>query len=530
MNTTCPYLLAILDGCGIQPEGEGNAISQANAPYLAELLSGNTYPLTYLSASGNAVGLPEGQMGNSEVGHLNIGSGRVIFQELSRIDNAIEDGTIFENAVLNESVDAAIRENASVHFMGLLSDGGVHSHIAHLETLMRVAAVRGARTIVVHAFLDGRDVAPSSGDHYLKRIEDFCQTLAGEYGIDVRVATIAGRYYAMDRDNRWDRIEKAWRSLVLAGNENDVPVVLDCTPAQVIQNSYEAGVTDEFVIPIALADAENNYSNIKDGDTLIFFNFRPDRAREITRAFIDPDFDAFIRPVMPTINFVCMTEYDKGFDVPIAFPKSFPENVLADVLAASNLRQLHIAETEKYAHVTFFFNGGIEEPKLLEQRILIPSPQVATYDLKPAMSSVEVTDALVDAIQHDAADVYIVNYANCDMVGHTGVLPAAMAAVEAVDRGLKRVMDALAAKQGVALVTADHGNAEKMFDEEGEPFTAHTLSQVPLILADFRLNPPGYRLKHDGVARLADIAPTLLELMNVEIPTQWTGKSLLYLA
>lgn len=525
-----PYLLAILDGCGLAPAGPGNAVKLAHAPYLHELFSGTSYPMCELAASGTDVGLPAGQMGNSEVGHLNIGSGRIVFQELSRIDNAVADGAILDNEVLCSAIDGAVARGCAVHFMGLLSDGGVHSHIDHLEALMAMAADRGASHIVVHAFLDGRDVSPTSGVGFLERIGDVCERLASKHGISIRVGSVAGRYYAMDRDNRWDRVQEAWKSLVMAGVDDSVEVEADRSPADVVAASYEAGVTDEFVVPVAFAGPDGSYGNIEDGDAVVFFNFRPDRARELTRAFIQPDFEGFERAVAPDVSYVCMTEYDATFGAPIAFPKTFPENVLADVLANAHLRQYHIAETEKYAHVTFFFNGGIETPKEGERRMLIPSPKVATYDLQPEMSSVAVTDALVDAIENDEADVFIVNYANCDMVGHTGVLPAAVEAVEAVDTGLRRVMDAIADKQGCALITADHGNAEKMIAEDGTPFTAHTLSKVPFVLVDDRQDAPGYRLDTKGEARLADIAPTLLTLMKMEIPPQWTGRSLLCLA
>jgi len=525
-----PYLLAILDGCGLAPAGEGNAVTSAHAPFLHGLFYSGKYPETQLAASGKDVGLPAGQMGNSEVGHLNIGSGRVVFQELSRIDNAVADGTLLENAVLIDAMDKAIADGRTVHFMGLLSDGGVHSHIDHLEALVRMAADRGAKRITVHAFLDGRDVSPTSGTGYIRQISSVLDEVARAHDAVALVGSVSGRYYAMDRDNRWDRVEKAWRSLVLAGEDETVTVERQKTPEEVVEASYEADVTDEFVVPVAFTAPDGSFTNVEEGDALIFYNFRPDRAREITRAFNQEDFDGFARPCMPRVRYVCMTEYDATFDLPIAFPKTFPENVLADVLADAGLRQYHIAETEKYAHVTFFFNGGIEEPKKGEERKLVPSPKVATYDLKPEMSSVEVTDALVSAIENDEADVFIVNYANCDMVGHTGVLPAAVAAVEAVDRGLSRVIDAIADRKGCALVTADHGNAEKMIAEDGSPFTAHTLSPVPLVLIDCRDGEPGYALDKRADARLADIAPTLLALMKMEIPAQWTGNSLLTLA
>jgi 2,3-bisphosphoglycerate-independent phosphoglycerate mutase len=464
-------------------------------------------------------------MGNSEVGHLNIGSGRVINQELTRIDCAIKDGLLRTNEVLCAAFDQAQACGATVHFMGLLSDGGVHSMNSHLEALITMAAGRGVKHLRIAAFLDGRDVAPTSGKAYVERMRDFCRDLECSYPtLDVRIGMISGRYYAMDRDNRWERVEKAWRALVLPGSSDVLRVAAEKDPVQAVQSSYDAGVTDEFFVPVAFGD-----DAVADGDSVVFFNFRPDRARELTRAFIDGAFVGFERPVIPKVNYVCMTEYDvtfeRDFGARIAFPKSFPSNVLADYLSSLGLRQLHIAETEKYAHVTFFFNGGVEELKAGEQRILIPSPKVATYDLQPEMSAPEVTQVLVDAIEEDAADVYIVNYANGDMVGHTGVLSAAIAALEAVDRGLKRVVDAILAKGGVALVTADHGNSEMMVTDDGAVWTAHTLSPVPLVLVETG----GHALDFDreAPARLADIAPTLLDLMELPIPPEWTGRSLL---
>jgi 2,3-bisphosphoglycerate-independent phosphoglycerate mutase len=464
-------------------------------------------------------------MGNSEVGHLNIGSGRIIDQELTRIDRAIEEGTLRTNEVLCEAFDRAQANDKTVHFMGLLSDGGVHSMNAHLEALIEMAAERGVRRIRIAAFLDGRDVAPTSGKTYVEKTAAFCRQISALYpGLDARIGMISGRYYAMDRDNRWERVERAWRALVVPGESDVVSVVADANVAESVQASYDAGVTDEFVVPIAIGD-----DAIADGDSVVFFNFRPDRARELTRAFIDSAFEGFKRPVVPQLTYVCMTEYDATFErdfaTRVAFPKGFPKNVLADYLASLGLKQLHIAETEKYAHVTFFFNGGREEPKEGEKRVLIPSPKVATYDLQPQMSAPEVTEALVEAIETDAAEVYIVNYANGDMVGHTGVLPAAIAAIEAVDVGLRRVVEAIVAHGGVALVTADHGNSEQMVDAEGAPWTAHTLSSVPLVVIE--AGEHTVDLEREKPARLADIAPTLLDLMELPIPPEWTGRSLL---
>jgi 2,3-bisphosphoglycerate-independent phosphoglycerate mutase len=505
-------------------------------------------------------------MGNSEVGHLNIGSGRIINQELTRIDCAIEDDSIASNEVLLAAFESAATNDKTVHFMGLLSDGGVHSMQNHLEALAVLAAKNHAKHIRIHAFLDGRDVAPTSGKSYIERAIAFCKQLEADHpGLDARIGVISGRYFAMDRDNRWDRVQKAWDalvgtqgdgSLVFCNTREPSPCVLSSAPenvedwqgkgsnassaakrglseqaspspadpAVVVQASYDAGITDEFVEPV-----NTGGDTIQDGDSIIFFNFRPDRARELTRAFIDPNFDGFERNYAPKVTYVCMTEYDatfeRDFDTRVAFPKSFPTNVLADYLASLGLKQLHIAETEKYAHVTFFFNGGVEEPKAGEQRVLIPSPKVATYDLQPEMSAPGVTKALVEAIESDAADVYIVNYANGDMVGHTGVLPATIAAIEAVDAGLKQVLDAIVDKGGVALVTADHGNSEQMTAADGSAWTAHTLAPVPLAVIE--AGEKTVDLERERPARLADIAPTLLDLMSLPIPEEWTGRSLL---
>ena len=510
-----PVLLVIMDGFGLAPDGPGNAISLADKPFFDKLW--NECPHTNLGASGRDVGLPDGQMGNSEVGHLNMGAGRVVNQELTRINDACADGTIEENEVLAAAIDAAVNAGRPVHFMGLLSAGGVHSNIEHLEALMEMAAKRGSRDIRVHAFLDGRDVDPTSGAGYVQRIVDYCDGIFERYqGAQAGVATIAGRYYAMDRDNRWDRVQRAWNAMAIgAGKGFD-----RARPVAAVKASYAVDLTDEFMIPTVL-----DHRGIGDGDTLIFFNFRPDRARQITRAFVDKDFDGFERPNVPDINFVCLTEYDPTIDAPIAFPKAFPENTLADYLASNGLTQFHTAETEKYAHVTFFFNGGVEKPKEGEQRKLIDSPKVATYDLQPEMSEPFVTEALEAAIRADAADVYIVNYANCDMVGHTGIISAAKAAVEAVDHGLSHVVSAILDKGGAALVTADHGNADKMIADDGEsPFTAHTTNRVPLILV---CGDDSLGLEDTGTGRLADIAPTLIDILGLEKPEEWSGISLL---
>ena len=504
-----PLALIIMDGYGLAEPGPGNAIAAAHTPVLDELYA--TVPHTRLAASGRAVGLPDGQMGNSEVGHLNIGAGRVVYQELTRIDAAIEDGSIFANEVLDEAIDGAVADGRSVHFMGLLSDGGVHSHRDHLYALVRMAARRGATRIFVHCFLDGRDVSPTSGVRFVADLETFLD----EEGVG-RIATVMGRYYAMDRDNRWERVEKAYHAIVLGEG------VRASDPVATVEASYADGVTDEFVVPTVIMDDGVPVATVRDGDALVFFNFRPDRAREITRAIVDPDFAGFDRARTPDVRFVCLTEYDPEIPAPVAFPKDLPSCVLADVLAATGLRQLHIAETEKYAHVTFFLNGGAEEPKSGEERILVPSPRVATYDLQPEMSAPGVTDELVAAIDAERADVYIVNYANCDMVGHTGVFDAAVAAVEAVDAGVGRVVEATLAKGGAALITADHGNAEAMLEPDGSgPFTAHTLSDVPLIAVGTEAT----ALDDGGI--LADVAPTVCALLGIDQPEEWTGRSLL---
>jgi 2,3-bisphosphoglycerate-independent phosphoglycerate mutase len=506
--TRLPACLIIMDGFGLAPDGPANAISVADTPHLDELF--DAYPTSKLCASGLAVGLPEGQMGNSEVGHLNIGAGRVVYQELTRIDQAIEDGTIFDNVILGDVIDGAVTRGGQVHLMGLVSDGGVHSHQEHLYALIEMAKRRGATDVFVHALLDGRDVPPRSGADYVAALED----VMAEKGVG-RVATTMGRYYAMDRDNRWERVEKAWRALVLGEG-------VEATSAtDAIRASYAEDVTDEFVVPVVVTEGGEPVATVSDGDAVIFFNFRPDRAREITRSFVDHDFEHFARPTVPQITFICLTEYDPTINAAVAYPKDFPDCVLADVLARYDLRQLHIAETEKYAHVTFFLNGGVELPKPGEERILVPSPKVATYDLQPEMSAPEVTDQLVRAIEDDVADVYIVNYANCDMVGHTGVMGAAVAAVEAVDASVGRVIDAIRAKGGVALITADHGNAECMSDPDGTPFTAHTPADVPIcVVADDVAG-----IVEGGT--LADVAPTLLVLVGMGAPSEWTGESLL---
>jgi 2,3-bisphosphoglycerate-independent phosphoglycerate mutase len=509
VSARTPVALIIMDGYGMAEPGPGNAIALARTPRLDALFG--VYPWTTLQASGLAVGLPEGQMGNSEVGHLNMGAGRIVYQELTRINLAIEDTSLYENPVLAGAIDAAVAGGGAVHFMGLVSDGGVHSHQEHLYALVRMAAARGATRVFIHAFLDGRDVPPSSGLGYVEQLEG----VLADVGVG-RVATVMGRYYAMDRDNRWERVERAWRAMAIGEG------VLASSATAAIADSYARGVTDEFVEPAVVTDAAGApVGTVADGDALVFFNFRPDRARELTRAFVDPAFAGFARPVAQSLHFVCLTEYDPTIPVPVAYPKDLPCCVLADVVSESGLRQLHIAETEKYAHVTFFFNGGAEPPKPGEDRILVPSPKVATYDLQPEMSAPEVTRRLVEAIESDEADLYIVNFANCDMVGHTGVLEAAIAAVEAVDAGVGAVVDAIRARGGSALITADHGNAEQMNDPNGGAFTAHTLSPVPCICAADGVS----HLRDDGI--LADVAPSICRLLGIDAPAEWTARSLL---
>ncbi len=508
-----PVCLVIMDGFGLADPGPSNAISLADTPVLDELF--DTRPWVRLEASGEAVGLPSGQMGNSEVGHLNIGAGRVVYQELSRINNACEKGEIAASPVMQKAFETACEPGAALHLMGLLSDGGVHSSNEHLFAILRAAFDAGVPHVMIHCFMDGRDVPPSSGVHYMQELEDeIAQILAQSDDDDrvIEIASVEGRYFAMDRDNRWDRVQRAYDAVV-CGEGVSAP---DAVSA--LETSYADGVTDEFVEPVALSSR-----GMRDGDAVIFFNFRPDRARELTRALTDEEFSAFERKRFPQVYFVCLTEYDPDIDADVVFPKEFPENVLADVLASNGLAQYHIAETEKYAHVTFFLNGGREEPKTGEIRELIASPKVATYDLQPEMSEPEVAETLVAAIDDDVADVYIVNFANCDMVGHTGVIPAAVKAVEAVDTGVGEVCAAIARKGGVVFVTADHGNADKMLADDGTPHTAHTTALVPFILVD----ETGEDLMLDGEdGRLADIAPTVLWAAGVERPEQMTGRSL----
>lgn len=505
-----PLVLMILDGWGLRCDCEDNAISLANPKNFYRLA--DKYPFTSLKCSGLDVGLPRGLMGNSEVGHLNIGAGRIVFQEITRITSAIEDGSFFANPEFNAAIDYVLKNQGALHLMGLLSDGGVHSHLDHLYALLKLCRKRGVQEVYVHAFLDGRDVSPKSAADFVIAVEKEMHELGTG-----KIASVAGRYYAMDRDNHWDRIEKAYNALVV-GEGVKAP-----NAYAAIINSYEARVTDEFVEPVVIIDTKGKPQGlIKDGDGVIFFNFRADRAREITRAFVDPAMDKFQRQTRPQVYYVCMTQYDATIDAPVAFMPQNLNNTLGEVLADKGLRQLRIAETEKYAHVTFFFNGGVEEPNPGEERILIPSPDVPTYNLKPDMSAWEVTAKVLEQIDRDYYDVIIMNYANPDMVGHTGILEAAIEAVKVVDQCLGQVVQAVLDKSGCVFITADHGNCEKMCSLEGTPHTAHTTDKVPFVMvADKFVN---QRLREDGALR--DIAPTMLDLLGITIPEEMTGEKL----
>ena len=503
-----PYALIILDGFGKNERHEGNAIYTANTPNIDKYLA--DHPNTIVHASGLDVGLPDGQMGNSEVGHTNIGAGRIVYQELTRITKSIEDGDFFENEALVKAVENCKKNDSALHLMGLLSPGGVHSHTNHLYGLLRLAKKNGIEKVHVHAFLDGRDVPPSSAVEYIKEaIEKMRDIGVGD------IATVMGRYYAMDRDNRWERVSKAYDAIVYGeGVEAESAVTA-------VEESYNNDVTDEFVVPTVIKKDGEPLGKVSENDSVVFFNFRPDRARELTRTIVDEDFSGFERDYFKTC-FVTMTQYDATMpNVEVAFKPEQLVNTFGEYISKKGLRQLRIAETEKYAHVTFFFNGGVEKPYDGEDRALINSPKVATYDLKPEMSAYEVTDEVVKRIDGGEYDVIILNFANCDMVGHTGVFDAAVKAVEAVDECLGRVIDAIERQGGVALVTADHGNADQMIDyETGEPFTAHTTNVVPLILIgrdDLKIR----------AGRLADLTPTMLDLMGLEKPAEMTGESLI---
>lgn len=500
-----PLMLMILDGWGIAPACGSNAASMASTPNLDRLFA--EYPHTTLEASGLQVGLPEGQIGNSEVGHLNIGSGRIIYQALTRISKSIADGDFFDNPALRDVMDKTKAAGKALHLMGLLSDGGVHSHITHVIALLKMAQQRGLDKVYVHAFLDGRDVAPKTATMYLQQLQQSMDELS--FG---KIATVIGRYYAMDRDKRWDRLEKAYRALVYGEGK------IVSNPVQGVEASYAAGVTDEFVEPLMIDGVD---AKITAGDGIIFYNFRPDRARQMTRALHDAEFPYFERPASALpVNYVCMTQYDATIDASVAYPPESYNDTLGEVLAKQGLHQLRIAETEKYAHVTFFFNGGVETPNFNEERILIDSPKVATYDLQPEMSAYLVTEALLAELDKDKFDVVVINFANPDMVGHTGKLDAAIKAMEVVDECAGRIIAKVLSLGGSVCVTADHGNVERMADENGNPHTAHTTNLVPFIL----VSKEKHNL-HSGI--LADIAPTMLELLQIAKPVAMTGSSLI---
>jgi 2,3-bisphosphoglycerate-independent phosphoglycerate mutase len=505
-----PVVLIVLDGWGINTTKEGNAIASAKAPVYQGLLRDYTH--TELQASGEAVGLPDGQMGNSEVGHLNLGAGRVVYQDSTRISKSIRDGDFFKNQVLVSAMASVAQKEGCLHLMGLLSDGGVHSRLDHIFAMFDMARLSGVNKVFFHAFLDGRDTPPSSAQAYIAQLEDYL----GKIGIG-KIASVSGRYYAMDRDKRWERVQKAYDALVMGDG------IRKYSAREAVQQSYEHGRTDEFMLPAVLFDPKTNrpLATFNDGDTVIFCNFRSDRAREITRALVDPDFKGFERRKKPQVSFVCLTAYDDTFALPVAFPPVRLTNILGQVLSGRGIRQLRIAETEKYAHVTFFFNGGEEQPFPLEDRVLVPSPRdVATYDKKPEMSAPELTEKLVKNILSQHYGFILANYANPDMVGHTGILQAAIKAVEALDECLGRVVRAASQAGAAVFITADHGNLEIMADPStGQPHTAHTTDPVPFIVVGEKVD-----LRAGGL--LADVAPTVLDFLQIEKPEEMTGQSL----
>jgi 2,3-bisphosphoglycerate-independent phosphoglycerate mutase len=505
-----PTMLMILDGFGLSDEPRGNAIAAARKPNLDRIF--NEYPHTSIEASGEAVGLPDGQMGNSEVGHLNIGAGRVVYQEYTRISKAIREGDFFKNPVLNRAADRVLKNGGTLHLLGLVSDGGVHSHNTHLYALLALAKRKGLDRVCIHAFLDGRDTPPRSAEGFLAELE----AEIGRIGVG-RIVLLSGRYYAMDRDKRWERVRQAYDAISLG---TGIPAA---SAAAAIRESYEAGENDEFVKPRNIFAPGEKPVVIEEGDSVIFFNFRPDRARELTRCFVDPRFDGFPRgKTYDKLFFVTMTSYDAAMpQVETAYPPQTLKNTLGEYLSELGLKQLRIAETEKYAHVTFFFNGGVEPPNAGEDRALIDSPKVATYDLKPEMSAYLVTDEAIARIKSGKYDLIVLNFANCDMVGHTGVPDAATKAVEAVDACIGKIADIVTARGGQILLTADHGNAERMIDDDGTPFTAHTTNPVPLAL----IAKKAPALLSGG--RLCDRAPTLLDMMGLPKPAEMTGRSLL---
>ena len=508
------HAIVIMDGFGINPEVKGNAIKQAGTPYIDYLMQ--NYPTVQIGASGLSVGLPDGQMGNSEVGHTNIGAGRVVYQELTRITLAVQDGSIGSNPALVAAMENA-KGGKALHLMGLLSSGGVHSHIDHLIGILKAAAERKVEKIFIHCFMDGRDVSPTSGVGFMQELATFLK----ESGSTAKIATITGRFYAMDRDNAWDRVQQAYDMMTVGAG------IKETDPVQAMKNSYERGKTDEFVLPTVIVDDKGEaIGNVKAGDSIVFYNFRPDRAREITQAFIYPDFSAFDRKTgFLAPKYVSMTSYKAEFEpyLEVAFKPTGLENTFGEYVAKLGLKQLRIAETQKYAHVTFFFNGGNETPYKGEDRVLIPSPQVATFDMKPEMSASEITDKAIELIESKVYDVMVLNYANCDMVGHTGIMEAAEKAVTTVDNCVNRLVNAILKAGGMAIVTADHGNADVMIAEDGSPMTAHSLNPVPFILVDDRYK--GAKLLEGGV--LADITPTLLDVMGIEKPAEMTGHSLI---
>lgn len=500
-----PTMLMILDGYGINPDPENNAIAAADTPALDRLFA--SYPNTTLKACGLDVGLPEGQMGNSEVGHLNIGAGRIVYQDLTLITKSIEDGDFFENPAFLKAIEHVKKNDSTLHLLGLLSDGGVHSHIKHLFALIDLAAAKGIDKLCVHCFLDGRDVPPRCAAIYIDQLEEHMK----KAGVGT-IGVVSGRYYAMDRDKRWERVQKAYDAMT----GTDGLHAPDGRTA--VGNAYDRDENDEFVLPTIVDGA----IPVSDGDSMIMFNFRPDRAREITRTFVDKDFDGFTRKKTPQdICYICMTQYDASMpNVTLAYPPETLKNTLGEYIASLGMTQLRIAETEKYAHVTFFFNGGVEAPNRNEDRILVPSPKVATYDLQPEMSAYEVTDKVIEAISTDKYDLIILNFANADMVGHTGVMGAAVKAIETLDECVPKIVDTILAKDGQILMTADHGNADVMKDKEGNVVTAHSLNDVPLV----HIAKEPVQLASGG--RLSDIAPTLLKLMHLDIPEEMTGKPL----
>ncbi len=505
-----PLALVILDGWGFCPGVEGNAIARADLPNYKRFLL--EFPHCVLACSGEEVGLPEGQMGNSEVGHLNIGAGRVVYQELTRISRAVRDGSFFKNKALLDAVEHARGSNRSLHLMGLLSDGGVHSHIRHLLALLDLAAGQNLSRVFVHAFLDGRDVPPDNAREYFETMRQKLSELG------YAVATVMGRYYAMDRDRRWERIERAYNAMVFGEG------IQAGTPLEAVEMGYARGEKDEFIQPtVIMNSAGGPVARVEDGDAVIFFNFRPDRARQITRAFVDREFTGFSRKTgYPKVHFTCMTQYDRTIEAPVAFSAQALNNTLGEVLSRHGIAQLRLAETEKYAHVTFFFNGGVEEPNPGEERILVPSPKVATYDLQPEMSAPEVTENFLEQLALDKYGVIIMNYANPDMVGHTGDMEATVRALETVDCCLGKVVRAVLEKEGTVLITADHGNADEMLDEKGCICTSHSTNPVPFIL--IRRDTSGLSLRSGS---LEDISPTILDLLNLPKPEEMTGSTLL---